>query len=66
MMWKVPIMAIASDNANASPIGAFKPPAAPARWPEFMDVLTLFEYLDMSPSSFRKLVETGVIPGRAW
>ena len=35
----------------------------PARWPEFMNIATLAEYLDMSTSSVRKLIDAGIIPG---
>jgi len=35
----------------------------PARWPEFMNIATLAEYLDMSISCVRKLIESGIIPG---
>lgn len=35
----------------------------PARWPEFMNIATLAEYLDMSISGVRKLIESGIIPG---
>lgn len=61
LMWKPPIMSMTPDNA--SPADLLKMPIAPARWPEFMNIATLAEYLDMSTSSVRKLIETGVIPG---
>lgn len=35
----------------------------PARWPEFMNIATLAEYLDMSISCVRKLIASGIIPG---
>lgn len=45
------------------PFTPAKAPVAPARWPEFMNITTLAEYMDMSISSVRKLVESGIIPG---
>jgi predicted DNA-binding transcriptional regulator AlpA len=63
MMWKLPIMSMTPDNANVSPGDLLKMPAAPARWPEFMNIATLAEYLDMSTSSVRKLIDSGIIPG---
>lgn len=63
LMWKLPIMAMTPDNANTSPVDLLKMPAAPARWPEFMNIATLAEYLDMSTSSVRKLIDAGIIPG---
>jgi predicted DNA-binding transcriptional regulator AlpA len=46
-------------TAPFSPAKSF----APARWPEFMNIATLAEYLDMSASGVRKLIESGIIPG---
>lgn len=63
MMWKSPIVSMTPNNANASPVDLLKMPAAPARWPEFMNIQTLAEYLDMSTSSVRKLIDSGIIPG---
>lgn len=63
LMWKVPITSVPSDNANTPPADLLKMPVAPARWPEFMSITTLAEYLDMSTSSVRKLIAIGVIPG---
>jgi len=63
LMWKLPITAMTPDNANTSPVDLLKTPTAPARWPEFMSISTLAEYLDMSTSSVRKLIAIGVIPG---
>jgi predicted DNA-binding transcriptional regulator AlpA len=45
------------------PFNPAKSPAAPARWPEFMNIGTLAEYMDMSTSGVRKLIESGIIPG---
>ena len=44
------------------PFNPAKSPVAPARWPEFMNIATLAEYLDMSTSGVRKLIESGFIP----
>lgn len=63
LMWKPPIMPMTPDNADAPPADLLKMPVAPARWPEFMSITTLAEYLDMSTSSVRKLIESGIIPG---
>jgi predicted DNA-binding transcriptional regulator AlpA len=35
----------------------------PARWPEFMNIVTLAEYMDMSVSCVRNLIGSGIIPG---
>jgi predicted DNA-binding transcriptional regulator AlpA len=50
-------------NGLTAPFNPAKSPAAPARWPEFMKITTLAEYMDMSTSGVRKLIESGIIPG---
>jgi predicted DNA-binding transcriptional regulator AlpA len=46
-----------------APFTPAKAPVVPPRWPEFMNITTLAEYMDMSTSSVRKLIESGIIPG---
>ncbi len=38
------------------------PPVRSARWPGLMSLSTLAEYLDMSPSTVRKMVKSGQFP----